>query len=35
MTGKTLWRKHEREMTELKTFASKFLGINCPSELPL
>ena len=34
LTGKTLWRKMEREMTELKTFASKFPGINCPSELP-
>ena len=34
LTGETLWRKMEREMTELKTFASKFPGINCPSELP-
>ena len=34
MTGETLWRKYEREMTEVKTFASKFPGINCPSELP-
>jgi hypothetical protein len=24
----------EREMTKVKTFASKVPGINCPSELP-
>ncbi len=34
LTGETLWRKMEREMTDMKTFASKFPGINCPSELP-
>ncbi|MFM8621859.1 MAG: hypothetical protein ACKOB3_00525, partial [Holophagaceae bacterium] len=34
LTGETLWRKMEREMTEVKTFASKFPGINCPSKLP-
>ena len=34
LTGETLWRKMEREMTDIKTFASKFPGINCPSKLP-
>jgi hypothetical protein len=34
LTGEKLWRKMEKEMTQVKTFASKFPGINCPSELP-
>jgi hypothetical protein len=34
LTGESLWRKMEKEMTQVKTFASKFPGINCPSELP-
>jgi hypothetical protein len=34
LTGENLWRKMEKEMTQVKTFASKFPGINCPSELP-
>ncbi len=34
LTGNNLWRKLEEEMTQIKTFASMFPGINCPSELP-
>jgi hypothetical protein len=34
LTGDNLWRKLEKEMTQLKTFASKFLGVNCPLKLP-
>jgi hypothetical protein len=34
LTGENLWWKMEKEMTQVKTFASKFLGINCPSKLP-
>ena len=34
LTGDTLWRKLEKEMTAVKTFASKFPGVNCPSQLP-
>jgi hypothetical protein len=34
LTGETLWRKMGKEMTQVKTFASKFPGINCPSKLP-
>jgi hypothetical protein len=34
LTGETLWRKMEKEMTQAKTFASNFLGIYCLSELP-
>jgi hypothetical protein len=32
LTGETLWQKMEKEMTQVKTFASKFPGINCPSK---
>jgi hypothetical protein len=34
LTGETLWLKMEKEMTQMKMFASKFPGINCPSKLP-
>ncbi len=34
LTGETLWWKMEKEMTQVKTFASRFPGINCLSELP-
>ncbi len=34
LTDDNLWRKMEKEMTQVKMFPSKFLGIMCPSELP-
>jgi hypothetical protein len=34
LTGETLWQKMEKEMTQVKMFASKVLGINCLSKLP-
>ena len=34
LTGDTLWRKLEKEMTAVKTFESKFPGVNSPSQLP-
>ena len=34
LTGDTLWRKLEKEITAVKTFASKFPGVNSPSQLP-
>ena len=34
LTGDNLWRKMEKEMTQVKTFTSKFPGIICLSKLP-
>ena len=34
LTGENLWRKLEKEMTQVKTFASRFPGVNSPSQLP-
>ena len=34
LTGNNLWQRMEKEMTRVKTFASKIPGINCLSELP-
>ncbi len=34
LTGDTLWRKLEKEMMAVKTFVSKFPGVNSPSQLP-
>ena len=34
LTGKSLWRKMERVLTDTKLFASKFPGVKSASDLP-